>query len=261
MCFLIDTISYAAVITALLMMRISAAQKQLRTVKVLTELKEGVKYAFGFPPIRALLLLIALLSMVGMPYTILMPVFASKIFNGGANTLGFLMGSVGVGALIGALYLASRKTVLGLGKVITISAIVFGTGLIIFSLSTNLIFSMIMLVFTGATMMMQMASSNTILQTIAPDAMRGRVMSFYIMSFMGMATFGSLFAGTIADHIGAPNTLIIGGICCIFGGIIFGSRLKHLRKIVLPIYQKIGIIPEIAKGLQSATNLTSPPEN
>jgi MFS family permease len=188
-----------------------------------------------------------------------MPVFAKEVLHGGPHTLGFLMGAVGIGALCGAIYLASRKSVLGLGKVIVFAASSFGVGLILFSLSTSLILSLLMLLITGASMMTQMASSNTILQTIVEDKMRGRVMSFYTMAFMGMAPFGSLIAGSLASKIGAPNTLILGGICCIAGALIFASQLPLLKKLVHPIYQKMGIIPEIAHGIQNATNLRVPP--
>ena len=219
-CFLINGISYIAVIIALFAMKIKPAVTQEKS-HVIKDFKEGFNYTFGFIPIRAIILLIGLVSLVGMPYTVLMPVFAKEILHGGANTLGFLMGAVGVGALFGAVYLASRKSVLGLGRVIVFASASFGIGLILFSLSSAIILSLIMLLLTGASMMIQMASSNTILQTIVEDKMRGRVMSFYTMAFMGMAPFGSLIAGSLASRIGAPNTLILGGICCIAGCINF----------------------------------------
>jgi MFS family permease len=262
-CFLINGISFLAVIIALLAMKIKPEAGQKDTVQngILEDLKEGYNYAFGFIPIRAILLLLALVSLMGMPYTILMPVFAKEVLQGGPHTLGFLMGAVGVGALCGAFYLASRKSVLGLGKVIVIAASSFGIALIFFSLSATLIVSLLMLIITGASVMMQMASSNTILQTIVEDKMRGRVMSFYTMAFMGMVPFGSLISGSLASKIGAPNTLIIGGIFCIAGAMIFASQLPLLRKLVRPIYEKMGIIPEIVSGIQTASNLRVPPEN
>jgi len=260
-CFLINGISYIAVIAALLLMNIRAHHLEAKHSDMLQGFKEGIKYTFGFIPIRIILLLIALISIVGMPYTILMPIFAKEILHGGPHTLGFLMGAIGVGALCGAFYLASRKTVLGLGKVIGIAAASFGTGLILFSLSTNFILSMILLLITGMSMMVQMSSSNTILQTIVEDKMRGRVMSFYTTAFTGMAPFGSLIAGSLASEIGAPNTLIIGGICCIIGAGIYSQNLPLLKGLIRPIYVKMGIIPEIAEGIQSASNLRVPPEN
>jgi MFS family permease len=171
------------------------------------------------------------------------------------------MGAIGVGALCGAFYLASRKSVLGLGKVIGIAAASFGIGLIFFSLSTNFILSMILLMLTGMSMMVQMSSSNTILQTIVEDKMRGRVMSFYTTAFVGMAPFGSLIAGSLASEIGAPNTLIIGGICCIAGAAVYVKHLPLIKGLVRPIYIKMGIIPELAEGIQTASNLRVPPEN
>jgi MFS family permease len=261
-CFLFNGISFIAVIIALLAMRIKPfIRENGMETNVIAGLKEGFKYTFGFQPIRSLILLIALMSLWGMPYTVLMPVFAKDVLHGGAHTLGFLMGAVGMGALTGAIYLASRKSILGLGKLIVFAGITFGIGLICFSQSVNLYFSLLVLSVTGASMMMQSASCNTILQTIVDDNMRGRVMSFYTMSFMGMMPFGSLISGSIASGIGAPATLTIGGIICIFGGILFASQLKTIRRMVAPIYRKIGIIPEIAAGIQNTSNIRVPPEN
>ena len=196
-----------------------------------------------------------------MPYAVLMPVFANEILHGGSHTFGFLMGASGFGALIGAIYLASRRSVLGLGRIIPFSAGMFGLGLVIFSLSRFFLLSLISMVVVGLGMMLQMASSNTIIQTIVDDDKRGRVMSIYAMAFMGTAPFGSFFAGSMASFLGAPNTLIIGGILCVVGAFIFASRLHELRKIVRPIYVRLGIISEIAAGIQTATELTVPPES
>jgi MFS family permease len=260
-CFLINALSFIAVIAALLVMKIKPYQFEAKHSDMMQGLKEGIKYTFGFIPIRTILLLIALISIVGMPYTILMPVFAKEILHGGPHTLGFLLGAIGIGALCGAFYLASRNSVLGLGKIIAIAASIFGLGLILFSLSRNFVISMAMLVLTGMSMMVQMSSSNTILQTIVEDKMRGRVMSFYTTAFTGMTPFGSLLAGFLASKIGAPNTLIIGGLCCITGAALFAKQLPLLKGLVRPIYVKMGIIPEVAEGLQHASNLRVPPEN
>jgi MFS family permease len=197
---------------------------------------------------------------MGMPYTVLVPVFAKTILHGGSHTFGFLMGASGIGALAGAFYMASRKNVLGLGKLLPVFAAVFGFGLITFSLSNIFWLSMILMLITGFGMLMQMTSSNTILQTIVDDDKRGRVMSFYLMAFMGTAPFGSLLAGFLASKVGAPNTLIIGGVACILGALIFARKLPELKKLVHPIYVRLGIIPEVASGIQTATELTSPPE-
>jgi MFS family permease len=181
---------------------------------------------------------------MGMPYIVLMPIFAEKILHGGPQALGFLLGATGVGAIAGSIYLASRKSVLGLGRVIVISSTVFGIGLIAFSLSRLFWFSLLMMLLIGFGMMVQMASSNTVLQTIVEEDKRGRVMSFYTMAFMGMVPFGSLLAGSLANMIGAPNTVMIGGVTCILGSISFAKKLPTLRKIIRPIYVEKGIISE-----------------
>jgi MFS family permease len=211
---------------------------------VLKGLKEGFRYAFGFPPIRSLLFLLALVSLTGVPYTVLMPVFAKNILHGGPQTLGFLMGASGVGAVVGALYLASRRSVLGLGKIIVVALNIFGFGLIAFSLSRVLILSIFLMIFVGFGMMVQMASSNTIIQTIVEEDKRGRVMSFYTMAFMGTVPFGSLFAGSLASKIGAPETVILSGVGCIVGAILFAKKLPSIRQVVRPIYVEKGILPE-----------------
>jgi MFS family permease len=260
-CFLIDGISYLGVIAALLAMRITPKKIETQNAHILKRLKEGFSYAFGFPPIRSVLLLLGLMSLMGRPYLVLMPVFAKDVLRGGSHTLGFLMGATGVGALVGSVYLASRKTVRGLGKVIAITAGIFGIGLIMFSLSHVFWLSLFLILITGFGMMVQMASSNTVLQTIVDDDKRGRVMSFYTMAIMGMSPFGSLLAGGLASKIGAPGTLIIGGVFCSLGALFFATKLPKLREIIRPIYVRMGIIPEVAKGIQTATELTVPPEN
>ena len=260
-CFVADTVSSLAIIAALLAMRIKPRQSSPQTKPVLRGLIEGLSYAFGFAPIRTILLLLALVSFMAMPYTILMPVFAAEILDGGAYTLGFLSTASGAGALVGALYLASRTSVLGLGRIIVIATIVFGIGLIGFGLSRSLWFSIVMLVLTGLGTMVQMAASNTILQTIVDDDKRGRVMSFYGMAFLGITPFGSLFAGVLAGAIGVGGTVLVGGVACLLGALIFAIRLPHLRTLVRPIYVELGIVPEIAAGIQSATECTQPPED
>jgi len=260
-CFLINGLSYLAVVVALLAMRTRPRDSKQRNSWIRQELRDGFIYTFGFAPIRAILLLLALVSLMGMPYVVLMPVFAKDVLHGGPHALGFLMGASGVGALVGALYLASKKSVLGLGRLIPVTASVFGAGLVAFSLSHVLVLSLLLMLVVGFGQMVQMASSNTILQTIVEDDKRGRVMSFYTMAFMGMAPFGSLFAGTLASKIGAPNTLMIGGIACLFGSVFFAKKLRSIREMVRPIYEKMGIIPEIASGLQSATESSLPKEN
>lgn len=258
-CFLINAISYIGVITALISMRIKPSLHEVKKEKVLKGLKEGIKYAYNFVPIRTLLILIGIANLAGMPYTVLMPVFAKDILHGDANTLGYLLGAVGVGAFVGAMYLASRKSVIGLGKWISIAGTIFSIGLILFSFSTSLIFSLPLMIFAGFGMMMTMASSNTLIHTLVDDDKRGRIMSLYVMAFMGTAPFGSLIAGALSNEIGAPNTILLSGITCLFSAIWFAKQLPALRKHVKPIYIKLGIIPEVSKGLQSTTNLNMPP--
>src|SRR6185295_6659223 len=226
---------------------------------IFEQLREGWNYVVRFAPIRNTLLLLALVSLVGMPYTVLMPVFADNILHGGPNTLGLLMAASGVGALIGAMVLASRKSVLGLGKFIPLMACTFGAGLIVFSFTRVLWLALLLMVITGLGFMVQMAASNTVLQTIVDEDKRGRVMSFYTMAFMGTAPFGSLLAGTIAERIGAPHTLMFGGIGCVLGALWFAKTLPALRRDVRPIYVKIGILPEMATGIQQSTELSVPP--
>ena len=191
--------------------------------------------------------------MMVMFYSTLMPVFAKEILAGDSHTYGFLIGAAGFGALLGALFLASRETVLKLGRIVPAAVIVFGTGLIILSFSRIFILSLIVMVFVGMGLMLQAAASNTILQTITDDDKRGRVMSFYTMAIMGTAPFGSLLAGTLAKTIGTPYTIFIGGIVSITGALFFLRKLPGLKKIVRPIYIRMGIIPEVARGIQNAS--------
>jgi len=256
-CFMIDAISYLAVIGSLLAMTVTAAETAtvIRKLNVLEQFSEGWRYVKNSPPISKILLLLALVSLVGMPYTVLMPIFANEILHGGAYTLGFLMAASGTGALTGALFLASRKSVLGLGRLIPLMAAVFGAGLIAFSFSRLIWLSLILMLFTGLGFMIQMAVSNTLIQTIVDEDKRGRVMSFYTMAFMGTAPFGSLLAGSVAERIGAPYTLLIGGSGCIIGAIWFYRALPRLRQFVRPIYKEKGIIPEMQTGVMNASEL------
>ncbi len=254
-CFLIDGFSYAAVIISLLAMHVQRPAARSRSKKTWQELVEGWRYVTGSVPIRAILLLLAVISLLGMPYTVLMPVFAARVLGGGPHTLGILMACTGVGALVGALALATRRTVVGLGKVIPVSSVIFGAALVGFGFSRLLWLSMLLLVFTGFGMMRQMAASNTILQTILEEEKRGRVMSFYAMSFAGMSPFGSLLAGIVAAKIGAPKTVIASGALCIAGALVFARQLPRLREWIRPIYIQLGILPEVAEGIRDASRL------
>jgi MFS family permease len=242
-CFLIDGLSYFAVIASLLLMRVKPLPGRAAASSMATQLKEGWAYVSGFAPVRTILLLFALTSLMGMPFIVLMPIFAAQVLHGGPHTLGLLMGASGVGALVSALSLAVRKTVLGLGRMIPIAAASFGAGLILFGLSRVLWFSMLMMLFTGFGMMQGMAASNTIIQTVVPEDRRGRVMSYYTMAFVGMAPFGSLLAGGLAHKLGAPHTVIITGSVVILGAIWFATRLPSIREQIRPIYQAMGILP------------------
>jgi MFS family permease len=259
-CFLLDGISYIAVILSLLLMRVAPAPTRAGRQKVLADLIDGWQYVKASFPIRSILLLLALVSLVGMPYTVLMPIFASQVLHGGPHTLGWLMAATGVGALTSAIVLASRRSVLGLGRTIAISAAVFGAALIGFSTSRLLWLSLTFLLFTGFGFIQQMAASNTILQTIVAEEKRGRVMSFYAMAFQGVAPFGSLFAGFLAARIGAPYTLALGGCVCVAGAVWFFRRLPSIRRHVRPRYVELGILPEVAAGLHSTALLQTPPE-
>ena len=228
-CFFANGISYIAVIGGLLMMRVEAPRKLAVGSSPWEHIVEGFRFVMSAGPIRTLLLLLGLVSLVAMPYTVLMPVFADRILHGGARGLGILMGSTGIGALLGALTLASRSGLSGLGRWIALSCGGFGVFLILFSLSRSFWLSTALLVPVGFCMMLEMSSSNTLIQAMVPDELRGRVMAVYSMMFMGMAPFGALLAGALADRIGASVTVALGAIACVGGAILFGMRLPNLR--------------------------------
>jgi MFS family permease len=243
-CFMLDAISYLAVIASLLAMRVAKKKRPETVGRVVEELRAGLSYVSRSVPMRSALLLLALVSTMGMPYTVLMPAIATELLHGGPHTLGFLMTASGLGALAGALYLASRNSVLGLGKAMVLSTIAFGIGLMAFSQSRVIWLSLTLLPIVGGGMMVETASTNTILQTIVEEGMRGRVMSFYTMAFLGTAPLGSLLAGVLADRIGAPLTILFGGLACVAAGIWFGLRLPSLRALLRPIYVQKGILPD-----------------
>jgi len=248
-CFLIDGTSYIAVVASLLRMRLTRNTAERPTASMLGQLKEGWSYVTNFKPIRTILSLFALISLMGMPFMVLMPVFAAQVLHGGPHTLGFLIGASGVGALVSAISLAVRKSVRGLTTMIQVSAFCFGGGLILFGLSRHLALSLIVLLFTGFGMMQGLAASNTVIQTLVPEDKRGRVMSYYTMAFVGMAPFGSLLAGALAHRYGAPHTVMITGSVCVLGGIWFTTELRSVRKVMKPIYIEMGILP----GAEQAT--------
>ena len=224
MCFLLNAVSYVAVIAALMAMTIAAKKMRAQRPHIWEAWRQGVTYAFGSPPIRSVLVLLAVVSFMGMPYATLLPIFAQEVLHGGAQTLGFLMGAAGIGALIGAMFLASRDSMLGLETVLVVAAMIFGTGLIGFSLSRIFWLSCGLMIVSGSGMMVHMAAANTLVQTLVDDDKRGRVMSLHTMSVRGMVPLGSLIAGGLASQIGAPATLTLGGICCVLGALIFATR-------------------------------------
>lgn len=241
-CFAIDGVSYIAVVLSLLIMHVPYIPIKRATTSMLEQLQEGWSYVFNFRPIRTILSLFALTSLMGMPFVVLMPIFASQIYHGGPHTLGYLMGASGVGALISAFSLALRKSVKGLTTMIQISAAMFGAGLILFGLSRSFVLSLFLLLIVGFGMMQGLAASNTVIQTLVPEDKRGRVMSFYTMAFVGMAPFGSLLAGALAHRFGAPHAVMITGTCCLIGSAWFTTQLKSVHAIMRPIYVEMGII-------------------
>jgi MFS family permease len=260
-CFLLNAVSYLAVIVSLFAMRIPGVKISAVSRNVFLELKEGFSYAANSPPIKWILLILSLISFFGVSYQILLPIFARDIFKGGANTMGFFMTMAGLGALGGAIFLAARKSVLGLARIIAWTSGLFGFTLMAFAFSREYWLSMLILLVSGFGMMVHMASCNTILQTIVEEDKRGRIMSFYTVAFIGMMPFGSLMAGGLAARIGAPNTLALEGLGCILGALYFASKLPAIRAKIRPIYLEKGIILEVARGLRSATVLESIPQD
>jgi len=238
LCFLINGVSFFAVIIALLCMRIPRKEAPSGRLGVLPGLKEGFAYTFRFAPIRYTLLLVALVSLAGMPYLVLMPVFAKDSLGGGPETLGFLMGASGSGALLGALYLASRPSIVGTNRRITGAALTFGLSLILFSLSRSIVLSLFLMFTTGLSMIAVLASANTAVQTLAEEDKRGRVVALYVLSLAGTMPLGSLFAGAAAHHIGASMTLGLGGTACILAAFLFYLKLPVIREQVQPSHSR-----------------------
>jgi MFS family permease len=245
-CFLVDAISYLAVLASLFAMRLRPRPRPAPGMRVLAELREGFRYVAASPPIRSILALLALVSLTGVPYQVLMPIFAARVLGGGPHTLGLLMGASGVGAVAGALALASRRSVLGLGRWLWMGGACFGSALLAFSASRWLPLSLALMPLVGAGMMVQMAASNTLLQTIVDEDKRGRVMSFFTVAFFGMTPFGSLAAGWLGERLGAPVTVALGGAATLVGVAFFLRALPALRLATRPTYVRLGILPEEA---------------
>lgn len=260
-CFLLNALSYLAVIWALLAMHVSESARGARKhPSVFHSLAEGVRYIRGDAPIRTLLLLLGVFGLLGMPYMTLLPIFAAKVHNGGAGALGAMMGAVGLGALAGALYLARRNEIRGIGKVIVAAAIGFGIGLIAFTAAPAYALSLAILTVVGFCWMVLIAASNTVLQSLAAERMRGRVMSLFSMMLVGMAPFGSLVAGTLADRFGAPVVVATGGLCCAAAGLWFGRLLPRLRAAALPVLIRRGIISEPVAAAETSDDAILTPE-
>lgn len=243
-CFLMDGVSYFAVIVSLLMMRIVENGPKRKVGRMIEEIREGWSFISSSAAICPILLLIALVSLMGYPYMVLLPVFAAEVLHGGPNTLAMLTAGTGVGALLSALSLLLRRSMDGLSRMLLISVIMLGCAMVLFGLSTWMVPSMVLMVFAGFGIVQIMAVSNTIIQTIVPEDKRARVMSYYTMSFFGMTPFGSLLAGFLAHRIGAPYTLVLTGSACLLGSIWFARSLPRIDAQIRPMYQKMGLTKE-----------------
>jgi MFS family permease len=242
-CFLIDGVSYLAVIASLLLMHLAAPDVRRGPTNLRAEIKDGWTYVWTFRPIRAVLLLFALMSLMGYPYVVLLPIFAGQVLHGGATTLGWLTSASGIGAVVSGLSLAARKSVVGLTRMLQIAAAVLGVALILLGLSQTLWISLVVMLFVGFGMMQGLSVSNTIIQTLVSEDRRARTMSYYTAAYFGAAPFGSLLAGTVAQRIGAPHTVILSGVCCLAGSLWFSTELPKVRAILRPIYQDMGLLP------------------
>jgi MFS family permease len=242
-CFMADAVSYLFVVASLLLMHVNRAPKPTGQARMREELHDGWRYVRRSVPIRTALLVLAVVSTMAMPYTVLMPAFVDNVLHGGPNTLGILMAASGVGALAAGMYLAGRRSVVGLGRVVMYSTVGFGAALVAFAFASSFWVALAVLPVVGGAFMMQMAGTNTVLQTLVDDKLRGRVMAFYTMAFFGTAPIGSLLAGVAADRFGARWTIASGGVVCIVSGLWLAARLPGLRAIVRPIYVERGILP------------------
>ena len=256
-CFLIDGISYFAVIASLVMMRIKPLDVRRTTLTMVEQMREGWDYVRTFRPIRTILILFALTSLMGYPYSVLLPVFAGSVLHGGAHTLGWLTGASGVGALASALSLAVRKSVVGLTRMVEAATLMLGGALILFGLSHTLWWSLVLMVLVGFGLMQCASASNTIIQALVTEDKRARVMSYYTMAFFGAAPFGSLMAGILAHKIGAPYTVMISGVLSIAGSLWFAFELPKTRAVMRPIYQEMGLLPVRKMDLLAGENVTA----
>ena len=250
-CFLIDGLSYLAVIASLLLMRIPRLDVCRDKANMLEQMREGWNYVRTFRPIRTILLLFALVSLMGYSWSVLLPVFAVRVLHGGAATLGWLMGASGVGALVSAISLAFRRSVVGLTRMLQIGSAMLGGALILFGLSHTLWLSLVLMVFVGFGMLQAASVSNIVIQSLVTEDKRARAMSYYTMAFFGAAPFGSLLAGSLADRIGAPHTVILTGAFCLAGSLWFTFELPKIKAVMRPIYQEMGLLPMANANLTS----------
>jgi MFS family permease len=250
-CFFVNGLSFLAIIIALFAIRTKPKVKKAVAAHPFEDFKEGYRYVFGFMPIRYCILILALMSLIGMQHSTLMPIFAKDILHGGAHTLGFLVSASGIGALLSAFYFATRRSVMGLEKFTSVALGLFGCANVVFSFSQSLPVSFFAMVISGAGMMTVMLACNTILQTVVEEDKRGRVMAFHAMASVGVFPFGSLIAGAAAARIGAPHVVLISGACCVAGAALFGRKVPSLRQAVRPVYVALGIIKERLEALPS----------
>jgi len=255
-CFLFDGVSYFAVIASLLLMRIEARESLRHKASMLEQMREGWDYVRAFRPIRTILLLFSLISLMGYSYAVLLPIFAAQVLHGGATTLGWLTGASGVGALVSALSLALRKSVVGLTRMVQIAAAMLGVALILFGLSHVLWLSLVLMVFVGFGLMQTASASNTIIQSLVTEDKRARVMSYYTMAFFGAAPFGSLLAGVLAERIGAPHTVFVTGAFCVAGSLWFSIELPKVSAVMRPIYERMGV-PTARKPAQGVDEISA----
>ena len=251
-CFLVNAASYVAVIAALLAMRVKPSGRRIATGNILLNLTEGMHYAFGFAPVRNVLILLALVSLSGASYTVLLPVFSQQVLHQGSGLYALLFASAGFGALAGAMFLAMRESVRGLSLWIAMAPAIMGLGLIGLGLSRWVWVSLLVMPVIGFGLLVQMAASNTLIQTLVEDHMRGRVMSLYSMAFMGMVPLGGLLAGLMARLIGAPAAVVVNGLWCVVGSILFFNQLQAFRRQIHPVYVKKGIMTNEFAGLPNA---------
>ncbi|MBN1391244.1 MAG: MFS transporter [Sedimentisphaerales bacterium] len=260
-CFLVNAVSFIPVLLAFAVMKIRPLEIPRHNGTLLTGLKDGFSYAFSFVPIKVILLLLVFLGLVAMPYTVVLPVFAKDVLAGDSKTYGFLMAAAGIGAITGALFLASQKNVTRFGKIILASMCIFAVAVIVFSMSRVLWFSLIMMTLIGFGLMSLIVSLNTLLQTIVDDTKRGRVMSLYLMSALGMAPFGSILAGAAAHSIGAPLTVRLAGVLCLLAAVLFSRKLPQISRLIKPVYAPKGIIPAVADAIGTVSTLSTETED